>query len=132
MRRQAGAAVALALASLPATAQDRTPPPADTLRDVVRAVRACWKPPRGLAGVERVEQTVRFSLRRDGSIIGEPRITFSDTPRESSVRELFAQAAADAVTRCAPLRVTPGLGAAVAGRPLAIRLIYNGPKGRGA
>jgi hypothetical protein len=98
---------------------------------IVDAVAACWTPPPGLAGLERVEQTVRFSLTRAGAIIGEPRVTFVTAAPDSRARELLVQAARDAVVRCTPLKLTPGLGGAIAGRPIAVRLIYHGLKGRG-
>ena len=51
--------------------------PADTLRDLYPILAACWEVPRGLSRTGEAEITTRFALRRDGSIIGTPRVTFS-------------------------------------------------------
>ena len=51
--------------------------PANTLQELYPRLAACWEIPQGLAGFPRTEITARFALRRDGSVIGEPRITFS-------------------------------------------------------
>ena len=112
-------------------ADDTGSAPIDTLRALYPALGACWREPEGLKGFERTEITARFSLRRDGSLIGPPRITFSLVPGDSRTRELLIAAALDAIARCTPVNVTPGLGGAIAGRPIALRFIYNGPKGRG-
>ncbi|WP_238180834.1 hypothetical protein, partial [Methylobacterium trifolii] len=48
--------------------------PADTLAALYPVLAACWRTP---AGLDRTAQaTARFALRRDGSLIGPPRITF--------------------------------------------------------
>lgn len=105
--------------------------PIDTLRDLFPALAACWQAPEGLAKFEHTEITVRFSLRRDGSVIGSPRITFSQTPVDARGKALLIEASLSAVRRCTPARITPALGGAIAGRPLALRFVYEGPKGRG-
>jgi hypothetical protein len=46
----------------------------DRLGDPWPALSECWQPPPGSAGME---VTVRFSLKRSGAIVGEPRITYS-------------------------------------------------------
>ncbi|GEO98583.1 hypothetical protein [Methylobacterium haplocladii] len=105
--------------------------PVDTLRDLFPALAACWQAPEGLAKFEHTEITVRFSLRRDGSVIGTPRITFSQTPADARGKALLTEASLSAIRRCTPARITPALGGAIAGRPLALRFVYEGPKGRG-
>lgn len=105
--------------------------PIDTLRDLYPALASCWRAPEGLSRFERTEITVRFSLRRDGSVIGVPRVTFSRTPADERGRALLVEATLAAVRRCTPAPVTPGLGGAIAGRPLALRFVYEGPRGQG-
>ena len=105
--------------------------PIDTLRDLYPALAACWRPPDGLAKFELTEITVRFSLRRDGSLVGAPRITFARTPGDERARALLTEAALIAIRRCTPARITQDLGGAIAGRPIALRFIYNGPRGQG-
>lgn len=103
----------------------------DRLRDLFPALAACWAPPQGLAGLERLEMTVRLSLRRDGSLFGQPRVTFATVGPETRARQLLRDSTLDAIRNCTPLAVTPSLGGAIAGRPIAVRFIYEGPKGRG-
>src|SRR5215218_3930113 len=45
----------------------------DTLQALFAALRACWHPPTLDEARRGMELTVRFSLRRDGSILGSPR-----------------------------------------------------------
>ncbi len=121
---------------VPLAAGERGQTPADTLRALYPALAACWKAPEGLEKFERVEITARLSLRRDGSVIGTPQITFAKTPFDKTpgdarARDILIRATLDAIARCTPVRLTPALGGAIAGRPLALRFIYNGPRGQG-
>ncbi len=96
--------------------------PADTLAALYPRLAACWRPP---ADLEAAAITARFALRRDGSLQGTPRITFTRVPsrrRDALVAETLASLA-----RCTPARLTAGLGGAVAGRPIALRFVYPGP-----
>jgi len=106
--------------------------PIDTIRDIFPAIGACWTPPAGLTRLERIEITVRFSLRRDGTVIGAPRVTFATLGAETRARQALTEATFEAIRRCTPLPLTKGFGGAIAGRPIAIRFIYQGPKGQGA
>jgi hypothetical protein len=99
--------------------------------EVVPALAACWSPPRGLSRLERVEITVRLSLKRNGELLGTPRITFSNLNPDGPAREILTKAVLEALRRCTPLHLTDGLGGAIAGRPVAIRFVYDGPKGQG-
>ncbi len=57
--------------------------PGRSLKALFPALAACWEAPEGLAKFERTEITARLSLRRDGSVIGTPQITFSKTPGDA-------------------------------------------------
>lgn len=105
--------------------------PADTLQELYPRLAACWEVPQGLAGFPRTEITARFALRRDGSVIGEPRITFSMQNADHRGRDILTRSTLDAIRRCTPVAITPALGAAIAGRPIALRFIYQGPQGQG-
>ena len=105
--------------------------PVDTLKALYPALAACWRVPEGLERFERAEITARLSLRRDGSVIGTPQVTFAKTPGDTKTRDILIRATLDAIARCTPVRLTPGLGGAIAGRPLALRFIYDGPRGQG-
>ena len=104
----------------------------ETVRDVASVVRGCWSIPEGLRRLERIEVTVRFSLRADGSVLGQRRVSFATLPADTRARDLLARSALDAVADCTPLRLSPALGRAIAGRPFAIRFTYRGPSGQGA
>ena len=100
--------------------------PADTLAALYPVLAACWSAPAALDGANGVEITARLSLRRDGSLIGPPRITYAagviDRQRAALVR-----ATLDALRACTPARIGTGLGRAIAGRPVALRLVYRPP-----
>lgn len=96
---------------------------ADTLATLYPALAACWQPPEG-AGDTGVEVTARFSLRRDGSLIAAPRIVFTAGVSGEGRRRL-ARATLAALRACTPARITPDLGRAIAGRPIALRLVQR-------
>ena len=70
-----GATLAIALAATVAVAQSRDEP-INTLKDVIAALRACWAPPPMDQSRPGMEITVQVSFRRDGELMGHPRITF--------------------------------------------------------
>ena len=86
--------------------------------DVARSIAACWSPPH-----EGDEITLRMSFRRDGSVFGKPRITYLKTSGEPDEEAALANSILTAITSCTPLRFTPSLGAAIAGRVFLIRFI---------
>lgn len=98
--------------------------PADTLAALYRALAACWSAPDGLGRGRGVEITARLSLRRDGSLIGPPRITYA-AGVAAGQRGALVRATLDALRDCTPARITAGLGRAIAGRPVALRLVYR-------
>ena len=118
--------IALAAASAcvfrPALAQDAAP--ANTLVDLQRQFGACMA---GKAlGPAGSRLTIMLMMKRDGSIFGKPRITFSHLEGDKDARQQFIDDAERAVETCLPFRVTPSLGGAIAGRPFFITL--GGPK----
>lgn len=104
--------------------------PAGTLAELYPALAACWQVPTGLGrpsgGTDDIEITARLSLRRDGSLIGPPRITYA-AGVAGSQRTTLVRGTLDALARCTPVHVTPGLGGAIAGRPVALRFVYRPP-----
>lgn len=111
-------------------AGDRPGRPANTLDELYRALAACWEAPPGLRKLEGIEITARLSLRRDGSVIGPPKITFAAGAPEGAAKRVLVRATLEAIARCTPAKLTPSLGAAIAGRPVALRFVYRGPSGR--
>jgi hypothetical protein len=125
--RVAGAAVLTAsllvaplLLASPSRAEPRS---VDTLRELGPALTACWRAPPGSDGQEI---TVRFSLKRNGELLGQPRITYSRLSGGPEERRRFVGAALDALARCLPVRLSEGLGGTIAGRPLTIRFGAGG------
>ncbi len=98
--------------------------PANTLRELFHHLGQCLGAARGAPGEEI---TLRFSLRRDGALIGKPHITYKKLPRDAEAQRRFVESVAAALDRCLPAPVTDALGGAIAGRPLSLRL---GVKGR--
>jgi hypothetical protein len=116
------AMMALVAASIcavpPALAQG--PAPANTLVDLQRQFSACMgAKPLGPAGSRL---TIRLMMKRDGSIFGKPRVTFSHLEGDADARQRFVDDAEHAVEACLPFRITPSLGDAIAGRPFVITL----------
>ena len=113
--------VALALAA-PAQAA-----PADTLKDMYSQLSACLsKEAGGEAASRGAEMTLRFSLRRDGSLIGKPHITYSKLPKDEADKRRVMETIAGAMDRCLPVKITGGLGGAIAGRMISYRFAWKG------
>jgi hypothetical protein len=94
--------------------------PANTLVDLQRQLGRCMAgKPAGPAGSRL---TIMLTMRRDGSILGKPRITFSRLEGDKQARQAFVDDAERAVEACLPFRITPSLGGAIAGRPFTISL----------
>ena len=98
--------------------------PVATLRDLGPALTACFRAPDHSTGSQ---VTVRFSLTRDGTVLGRPTITFAKLVGSPEDRRAFMAAALGGLAACTPVRLTPGLGGAIAGRPLSGRFIGGGP-----
>ena len=94
--------------------------PVDTLNGLFAQFRACLRLP---AAMPPAEVTLRFSLRRDGALVGRPHVSFARLPAQAEGKRAVLEAVAAAFDRCFPARITDSLGAAVAGRPLTLRLI---------
>jgi hypothetical protein len=69
-----------------------------------------------------MEYTIRFALKRDGTLIAPPRMTYPshDVP---AMRDIYRTAIDTALNRCTPLYFSMGMAEAVAGRPIAIRFV---------
>jgi hypothetical protein len=82
----------------------------------------CLVAPNGATGSEL---TVVFSLRRDGSLLGRPRISFAKLSGPTADQRAFAAGIASAFDRCLPALITDGRGGAIAGRPLSMRYVVR-------
>lgn len=92
---------------------------ANTLMDLRRVIGACLDGAPIAAG-SRV--TIAFMMKRDGSIFGRPRITYAHLDGDADAQGRFLAEVERAVNSCLPVRVTPALGAAIAGRMFTITL----------
>ncbi|WP_186417539.1 hypothetical protein [Bosea sp. CS1GBMeth4] len=98
----------------------------DRLDQIGPALRRCWHPPALEAGAS-ASATVRFSLRRDGTLFGQPRVTWEMRRAPPGLRERFTDSLMRAVRDCTPMRLSPGLGGSIAGRPITIRFFGRVP-----
>ena len=74
--------------------------------------------------------TIMLMMKRDGSIFGKPRVTFSHLEGDKEARQAFVDDVERAVEACLPFRITPSLGGAIAGRPFVITLGSAKPEQR--
>ena len=72
-----------------------------------------------------MQMSVRFSFKRNGEIISEPRVTYVTPDAPEEARKIYRDAVTAALARCTPMPFTKGLGGALAGRPIAIRFTDN-------
>ena len=118
--RVAGWALAFTALVSGAGAQPKQPP-VNTLSDMMAALRACWVPPPLDQSRAGMQITVQMSFRRNGELLGQPRITFESPGASDDERLAYRVAVAKMLKRCAPLPFTDALGNALAGRPFTIR-----------
>jgi hypothetical protein len=114
----ASACAARIFAEDPALADDAAP--ANTLVDLQHQFGACMKGESAAPAGSRL--TIMLMMKRDGSIFGKPRITFSHLEGDKESRQAFVDDVERAVEACLPFRITPSLGGAIAGRPFFISL----------
>ena len=98
------------------------PAPATNIEDLKNALFRCFAPPPGSAGSE---MTVRFSLRRNGTILGKPTITYARLSGDDQARRAFAAAVLGSLSACTPVSLSAGLGSAIAGKMIALRFISS-------
>jgi hypothetical protein len=123
LRRQA-ALLCLLFLFQSAHAADRR---ANTLRELFPMLTRCWRaPPR----VDGSTLTVGITLKRDGTMFGQPTITFSKLTGDPDAQKLFVASALAALAACTPVAITDGLGGAIAGRRIFIRFESQAPQTR--
>ena len=91
----------------------------DTIKAVVEKIYSCWEPPQHVN--PKVNVTAIIAFRRDGAILGHPRITYESDQATDNDRLLYRVAIMKALERCTPLSFSERLAGAVAGHPFAIR-----------
>jgi hypothetical protein len=101
-------------------------PPANTLKEIQAQIDRCIQNSSLPALLPDMQVTARFALKRDGHLIGSPRITFVSAQANDQTRVLYGQSLTQALQKCAPFVLTSGLGGAIAGRPGTYRVIFVG------
>ena len=99
--------------------------PLNTIADVFAALDACWVPPSLDEARAGMQITVLLSFKRNGELLGMPRITYETREASEDERQSYRVAMAQALRRCTPLPFTDALGGALAGRLLTVRFIDN-------
>ena len=99
----------------------------DTIGDLFAALRSCWTPPPENEAREGMQVSVKFSFKRDGGLIGPPRVTYATDGVPAQTRDIYFGAIKEALNGCTPLTLSRGLGGAIAGRPIMIRYVDNRP-----
>jgi len=97
----------------------------DSIGDLFAELRSCWSPPPADTAQPGTQMTVRFSFKRDGDMIGPPRMTFATAGISADTRATYLKAINTSLDACVPLKFTGSLGGAIAGRPIAIRYVDN-------
>lgn len=95
----------------------------NTLRDLFDMLRACWRPPGVENAFRGMHMTMRFAFNRDGALMGMPQVTYATPEVPKPIRDIYRDALAKSLQDCTPLAFSKGLGGAIAGRPIAIRVI---------
>jgi hypothetical protein len=103
------------------------PAQVDNIKEAFARLRTCWKPPSASQANPDVEITVIVSFRRDGTILGYPKITYESEQATDNDRLMYRIAVMQALQRCTPMPFTESMGGAVAGRPFAIRFQNRKP-----
>lgn len=111
------AAVLLLLGTSGAAAEDGQ---VNTIQDVFRHLRTCWRPPPA-AKARPLDITVVVSFNRAGNILGHPRITYESAEASDDDRLQYRIAVMEALQRCTPMPFTDAMAGAAAGRPFAIQ-----------
>jgi hypothetical protein len=123
------ARLGVVIAALPiatgAIAQNR--PPANTLMDIRRQFSACLE---GTPIETGSVITITFAMKRDGSLLGIPRISYSHFNGNVVDSRRFVEDVRHALNSCLPLKITPALGAAIAGQIFFVTFEGDEPKQR--
>ena len=93
-------------------------PSARRASDIGRALLACWQPPR-----DGGEITLSLALRRDGSLIGTPRVTYVRSGTDKHGADELRATIFAAARSCTPIALSGPLQGAIAGQVLRIRFM---------
>lgn len=109
----------LPLFTASATAQDPSAKPAvHNLREIAKVLSACMQPLAVAEPFLGMRVTVRIGFNARGLPLGPPLFTYITPEAPDRIKNEYKKAISDALRRCTPLSFSPGLGAAIAGRPI--------------
>ena len=97
--------------------------PVNSIRDLFAALRACWEPPPLNESFRGMQMSVRFSFKRSGALVAPARVTYTASEADADTRRSYGRAVDAALDRCTPMPFSKEMGAAIAGRPIAVRFI---------
>jgi hypothetical protein len=97
--------------------------PVGSSDEVGRAIMACWSPPADWQGSLA---TLRFSFKRDGTLIGPPQPTEINVAGDEQARQQFLDAAIAAIEQCLPLQLSPSFAAGVGGQVFTLTFTGSG------
>lgn len=97
----------------------------DTIGDLFATLRSCWSPPQAGDARAGMQMSVMFSFKASGTPIAPPRMTFASKDAPKDARDSYLKAINASLDSCLPLKLTKGLGGAIAGRPIMIRYVDN-------
>ena len=102
----------------------------NSIAEMFARLKSCWKSPTLRAGDPGMQITVLLSFKRNGELLGRPRITFESETAPDDERIIYRTAVMETLQRCAPMPFTDSMGGAIAGRPLTMRFDdrRNSPK----
>lgn len=113
LARLAALSAAASLPVTPLVPAPATAAPLETVSDIGPALLRCWRPP---AAPEGSAVTLRFSFRRDGSLMGVPLVTYVGVNGSQKLKREFADSAVRAIEQCSPLELAPPLAATIGGQ----------------
>jgi len=96
------------------------PDQVDNIKQVFAKLGTCWRPPPPSQANPSIEITVIVSFRRDGTILGHPKITYESEQATDHDR-------LETLQRCTPMPFTEAMAGAVAGRPFAVKFHNRRP-----
>ncbi|MGN6285938.1 MAG: hypothetical protein ACTHM2_12395 [Afipia sp.] len=93
----------------------------NTLQEMFAKLKECWVPPALPRSRPGMEITVLLSFKRDGEILGHPRITYESAEATDNERLKYRIAVMKTLESCTPMAFTDQLGGAIAGRTFRVR-----------
>jgi hypothetical protein len=115
------------LSSVSMASAQTEPGQVDSIKGVIERLGTCWRPPPPSRANPDVEITVIVSFRRDGTILGRPKITYESDSATDNDRLMYRIAVMETLQRCTPMPFTESMAGAVAGRPFAVKFHTRKP-----